>query len=404
MPRLPVLFIVLTMIIDAMGIGLIMPVMPDLIRDVQGASLADAAKWGGIMAFSYAVMQFLFGPMVGNLSDRFGRRPVLLVSLFAMAVDYLIMAVAGTIWLLLAGRIFGGLTAATHSTATAYMADISKPEEKAQNFGLVSAAFGIGFVLGPLIGGLLSTFGPRAPFVAAAGLAGLNFILGYFALGETVTDRIRRPFMWRRANPFGALIAVARLPGLRALMFVFFLYQMAFYVYPSVWSYFTQERFGWTPQIVGYSLAAFGISMAISQGFLIRIVIPKLGERKTVIMGFILDIIAFALTGLLTNGWIVMGLAPISAIGAMATPALQGIMSRAADDNQQGELQGVLTSITALAMILSPLLMTQVFAHFSGGGASIYLPGAPFLVSMLMMAIALAVYMIIFRRVTVAIT
>ena len=404
MPRLPVIFIVLTMILDAMGIGLIMPVMPELIRDIQGASLADAAKWGGLLAFSYAVMQFLFGPLVGNLSDRFGRRPVLLISLFAMAIDYLVMAVAGSIWLLLAGRIFGGLTAATHSTATAYMADISRPEEKAQNFGLVSAAFGVGFVLGPLIGGLLSTFGPRAPFIAAALLAGANFALGYFVIKETVTDRIRRPFDWRRANPLGAFITVARLPGLRALMLVFFLYQLAFYVYPAVWAYFTQERFDWTPQIVGYSLAVFGISMAISQGFLIRIVIPRLGERKTVIMGCVLTIVAFALTGLLTNGWIVMGLAPISAIGAMATPAMQGIMSRAADDNQQGELQGILSSITALAMILSPLLMTQVFAYFSGGGSSIYLPGAPFLVSMVLMMVALAVYMSIYRRVTQAVT
>ncbi|WP_166417511.1 TCR/Tet family MFS transporter [Cochlodiniinecator piscidefendens] len=402
--KLPVLFILITLMLDAIGIGLIMPVMPDLIREVEGGDLAQAAVWGGILSTVFAVMQFTFGPIIGGLSDRFGRRPVLLISLLVMAVDYVIMAVAGTIWLLLVGRIVGGITAATHSTAAAFMADISEPEKKAQNFGLVSAAFGVGFVLGPMIGGLLSTFGPRAPFIAAAIIAGANFVLGYFVLTETVTDRIRRPFEWKRANPFGALVSVARLPGLRALLFVYFLYQLAFYVYPAVWAYFTQENFGWSPVMVGYSLAAFGISMAISQGFLIRWVIPKFGERKTVLIGFVIDIVAFGLTGILTNGWVVLCIAPLSAIGAMATPALQGILSRAASDDQQGELQGLLTSINALAMILSPIVMTQAFAYFSGASAPIYLPGAPFLLSMLLMIAAIGIYMSIYRKVTEAIT
>ncbi len=257
--RLPILFILITLVIDAMGIGLIMPVMPDLIRDLQGVDLASAALWGGIMAASFAVMQFLFSPTIGSLSDRFGRRRVLLVSLFFMALDYLVMAVAGTIWLLLAGRIVGGITAATQSTATAYIADISTAKDKAKNFGLVSAAFGVGFILGPLIGGLLSTFGPRAPFYAAAALATANFTFGYFILPETVTDKIRRPFEWRRANPLGAFKHIARLPGLRALLLIHFLYSIAFFVYPSVWAYFTRERFGWDGLMVGYSLAAFGI-------------------------------------------------------------------------------------------------------------------------------------------------
>ncbi|WP_039017842.1 TCR/Tet family MFS transporter [Halocynthiibacter namhaensis] len=396
--RLQVTFVMITLVIDAMGIGLIMPVMPDLIREIQGASLADAAIWGGYLSFSFAIMQFLFGPTVGSLSDRFGRRPVLLISLFIMAVDYAVMALADTMWLLLLGRIVGGITAATHSTAAAFMADISKDDERSQNFGLVSAAFGVGFILGPVVGGLLASFGPRAPFVAAAIFAASNFVFGYFVFPETVTDIIRRPFEWKRANPFGALMNIGCLPGIKPLLIVYFLYQVAFYVYPAIWSYFTQERFGWSPAMVGASLAVFGISMAVSQGLLIRKIIPWLGERKTVIIGFAMDIIVFGFTAVLTNGWIVLGLTPLSAIGGMATPAMQGLMSRAASPEQQGELQGLLTSIGALGMILSPLLMTRTFAMFSEEGASFYLPGAPFLLSMVLMMLGLAIYLAGWRK------
>ncbi|MCP5036057.1 MAG: TCR/Tet family MFS transporter, partial [Rhodobacteraceae bacterium] len=240
--RLPVIFIFLTVVIDGMGIGVIMPVMPDLIRDVTGGNLANAAKWGGMLAASFAVMQFLFGPMLGNLSDRFGRRPVLLISLFVMSGGYLVMALAGSIWLLMAGRLVGGITSATQSTASAYMADISKPEEKAANFGLIGAGIGLGFVIGPLIGGLLGALGPRAPFYAAAALAMGNFILGALILPETVTDATRRTFSWGRANPFGAFRAIAHLPGLKRLLLLSFTYGVTFAVYPAVWSYFTQAR------------------------------------------------------------------------------------------------------------------------------------------------------------------
>ncbi len=213
--RLPVVFILLTLMLDSMGIGLIIPVMPDLIREVTGGSLANAALWGGVMSTVFAVMQFLFGPVIGNLSDRYGRRPVLLISLAVMAADYVVMAVAGSIWLLLAGRVVGGITAATQSTASAYMADIAEPEKRAQYFGLIGAAFGIGFVIGPLVGGVLGEYGTRAPFWAAAALAAANGLLGFFVLRETVTDEIRRPFDWRRANPLGAFRALGQLPGIR---------------------------------------------------------------------------------------------------------------------------------------------------------------------------------------------
>ncbi len=390
--RLPVLFLLITVILDAMGIGLIMPIMPDLIREVQGGALADAALWGGMLATMFAIMQFLFGPVIGNLSDAYGRRPVLLVSLVVMVLDYLVMALAGSIWLLLVGRVVGGITSATYSTANAYMADISKPADKAANFGLLGAGFGIGFVLGPLIGGLLGEYGTRAPFYAAAILAGLNFILGWFVMRETVSDRIRRPFNWRRANPFGAFRHVARLPGIKPLLFVYFIYSVAHYVYPAIWSYFTQERFGWTPQTIGLSLALFGISIAVVQGGLIRLVLRWFGERKTVIWGQIVDLGAFGLLSVVTSSTLALVLTPVAALGGVVSPALQGIMSRMVDDDAQGELQGVLTSIHALAMIVSPMMMTGVFAFFTREGAPVYLPGAPFIVSMGLIAISLVVF------------
>ncbi|MDJ0626858.1 MAG: TCR/Tet family MFS transporter [Rhodobacter sp.] len=393
MPRtLPIIFILITVVIDAMGIGLILPVMPDLIREVTGGDLASAAIWGGILSTVFAVMQFLFGPVVGNLSDRFGRRPVLLVALGVMALDYLVMALAGTIWLLLIGRIVGGITAATQSTANAFMADISKPEEKAANFGLIGAAFGIGFVIGPLLGGLLGEYGTRAPFYAAAVLAAANMVFGYFILPETVTDRIRRPFEWRRANPFGAFAYIGALPGVGRLIAMFFLYQVAFFVYPAIWAYFTRARFGWEPGMVGLSLASFGIAMAIVQGGLIRIVLARLGERFTVLYGLAFNFCAFLALALVTNGTLALILTPLTALGAVVTPALQGMMSRTVPDDAQGELQGVLTSAAAVSMIVSPLIMTQIFAAFTGGLAPVYLPGAPFLVSMLLMVACAAVF------------
>jgi DHA1 family tetracycline resistance protein-like MFS transporter len=391
--RLPTIFILITVVIDAMGIGLIMPVMPNLILEVKAGSLANAALWGGVMTTSFAVMQFLFGPVIGNLSDRFGRRPVLLTSLAVMAADYLVMAVAGSIWLLLAGRIVGGITGATQSTAAAYMADTSPPDKRGAGFGLVSAAFGAGFVLGPLIGGLLGDLGTRAPFYAAAMLAFSNLVFGWFILPETVTDAIRRPFSWRRSNPFKVLRNYAALPGLGRLLLVLFLYQLAFNVYPAIWAYFTKARFDWDTKMIGMSLAVFGISMALVQGGLIRLVLSRWGERHTIMAGFGFAMVSFLALAFLTNGPVALALTPISALAAMATPALQSLMSRQTPDNAQGELQGVLTSVSALAMIASPMLMSGVFAAFTRPGAAPYLPGAPFLASLLLAAVGLILFL-----------
>lgn len=391
--RLPLFFVLTTVMIDAMGIGLIMPIMPSLLLEVQGGSLADAAIWGGILSTVFAVMQFLFSPVLGSLSDALGRRPVLLVSLFIMTLDYLVMALAGSLWILLVGRLIGGITAATHATAGAYIADISKPSEKAANFGLLGAAFGAGFVLGPLMGGLLGELGTRAPFYAAAILAGLNFAFGWFVMRETVTDKTRRAFDWRRANPLGAFRAMARIPGIKGLLWVYFLYSVAIYVYPAIWSYFTAEQFGWQPQMIGISLAIYGICMALVQGGLLRYMVRWFGEGKTVLWGQVFDFAAFGILAVITSGNLALALIPICAMGAVVQPALQGLMSRAVEDNQQGELQGVMTAVHALSMVISPLMMTATFAVFSDKNTAYYLPGAPFLLALVLMAVGAVVFL-----------
>ena len=398
--RLPVLFILITVMIDAMGIGLILPVMPDLIRETTGGTLAQAAIWGGILSTAFAAMQFLCGPILGGLSDRFGRRPVLLVSLLVMAADYVVMALAGSIWLLLAGRIVGGITAATHSTASAYMADISAPHEKARNFGLIGAAFGMGFVLGPVMGGLLAEWGTRAPFIAAALLALANAAFGWLVLRETVTDRIRRPFQWGRANPFGAIRAVSKLGGVGSLIWVYFLYHFATVVYPAIWAYFTAARFGWSPGLIGVSLAVYGLSLAVAQGTLVGPAIRLFGDARTVLLGLLIQIISLVILGFIASGNLLLMLIPVTAIGAIGLPALQGILSRAVADNAQGELQGVLTSLTSVAMVVAPLVMTQTFAQFTRADAGVYLPGAPFLLSAVIMTLAAVIYQMRGRRIT----
>ena len=388
--RLPLTFVLLTTVIDSMGIGLIIPVMPALLREIGDIPLSDAALLGGVLATAFAITLFLFGPTVGALSDRFGRRPIMLVSLVVMAVDYLVMAVAQTFWLLLIGRLVGGMVAATQATAMAFMADISKPEEKASRFGMIGAAFGVGFVLGPLLGGLLAEFGTRAPFYAAAGLAASNAVFGYFVMPET--GRSRRPMTLARSNPLGAFAHVGSNPELRRLLVLFFLYQVAFFVYPAVWAYYTEARFGWSPSMIGVSLASFGVAMAIVQGGLIRPILAWLGDRGTVLYGLIFNFFAFIVFAFVENGTMALIFTPLTALGAVVTPAVQGMMSRRTADDSQGELQGVISSTAALATIISPLVMTQVFAVYAAEDAAVFLPGAPFLVSMALMVACVAVF------------
>ncbi|MBM7066490.1 TCR/Tet family MFS transporter [Actibacterium sp. 188UL27-1] len=390
--NLPITFIMITLVIDAMGIGLILPVMPDLLREVDGGDLGDAAIWGGILSTIFAATQFLCGPTLGSLSDRFGRRPVLLISTGVMAVDYLVMALAGSIWVLLLARIVGGVTSATQSTATAFIADISEPHEKTARFGLVGAAFGLGFVLGPIIGGLLAEYGTRAPFYAAAALAAMNMVLGYFVLPETVTDAIRRPFRWRRANPFGAFLHVGKIGGTTRLLILFFLYEFAFIVYPAIWAYFTKEQFGWDPRMVGVSLGSFGIAMAVVQGGLIRVILKKFGQVNTILYGFVFNFFAFFALATVANGTLALILTPLTALGAVVTPALQSMISDKAGKDAQGEMQGVVASVRSIAMILSPLVMTYIFARATDQDGTFYLPGAPFLLSMTLMVVCGTIY------------
>lgn len=393
-PRLALAFILATVTLDAIGIGLIFPVMPDLIREVTGRDLADAAVWGGILSTSFAVMQFLFGPVLGSLSDRFGRRPVLLLSLLVMAADYLVMALAQSIWLLLAARLVAGITAATYATATAYIADITPPDQRGARFGLIGAGFGIGFVLGPLIGGLLAGIDTRAPFYAAALLALANLAFGALILPETVTDATRRAFSLRRANPLGALMAVGRLPGLRLTLACFLILGIAMNVYPSVWAYYGQARFGWDSSMVGISLAVYGVSFALGQALLVGPMIRRWGEHRAAHYGMWVDVTTLAALGIVTSPALALALTPVTALGGAVTPALQALASRAAPADAQGEVQGVLASLNAIAMITSPLLMTTTFYHFTKAGAPIFAPGAPFLLASGLMLACVALHVL----------
>lgn len=376
--RAAIYFILVTLLLDAIGFGLIMPVMPALLREVTGGDLADAALWGGLLVGGFAVMQFLFGPVIGNLSDRFGRRPVLLASLAVLCADYVVLALAGSVWLIFVMRMMIGAASSTYGTSMAYISDISTPQEKAQRFGLVGAAFGAGFVLGPAIGGVLAEYGVRAPFVAAAVVSGLNMLFGALVLRESLTPDNRRPFTWRRANPFGAFKHIGKLPGLGRYLTIYTVHEFGFAVYPVIWAYFTIARFGWTPGQVGLSLAFYGVGFALVQGLLIRVVIAGLGRRAAMKIGFIAGFTSFSMLIWLQSGVLAMAMIPLSSLAGLVMPALRAEMSDRVSAQQQGELQGALASLHAVGMIVAPFVYTWTFAGFAGEGAIWNLPGAVF--------------------------
>lgn len=379
--RKALLFIFVTAFLDSTGLGIIIPVTPELIMELTDTSLGSAATLGGGLLFIYALMQFFFAPIMGNLSDRFGRRPVLLLSLFTFGADYVLMGLATTFYWLVAGRLLSGISGASFTTANAYIADVSPPEERAQNFGVIGAAFGFGFILGPVIGGLLGAYGARVPFFAAAGLAMLNMLYGYFVLPESLPPERRRPFELSRANPLGALVQMRRFPIVIGLGAVLFLYQIAHDANPSVWTYYTMLKFDWSERDVGYSLGCVGLGIAFVQGYLIRVVIPRIGAKRSVHLGLLATAVGFAGFGSATEGWMMLCFIVPYAMGGLAIPALRGLMSNQVPDNAQGELQGALTSIVSLTAIIAPLIMTQLFGFFTSEAAPVYLPGAPFMLA-----------------------
>lgn len=396
--RFSLVFISLTLVIDSMGFGLIMPVLPDLITEVSGRSIGQAAVWGGIIVAAFAGMRFLCGPLLGSLSDRFGRRPILVGSMTLLAINYAIMAVAGSLWMLLIGRVIGGMTSASQTTGTAFISDISNSDTKAKRFGLVGASLGVGFVLGPILGGLLSEFGTRAPFIAAAVLAGFNALFGLMILPESLKPENRRAFSWRRSNPLGALRSVTRLKGTGAILTFSFAFSFAGMAYAVIWPFWGAEAFGWSPRMISFTLGVYGVSLVIMQGLVIRPVLDWLGETRTVIVATAASLIAFLVLPFLQNGWVVVGFIPLGAFATIATPALTAQLSARTSKNAQGELQGVLGSLYALAMVFAPLSMSFVFSEFTAPAAPIYLPGAPYIVAALFIALAFPLYLLGIRK------
>ncbi len=381
-------FIFFTLLIDVTGLGIIIPVLPKLIEELIHGNISMASRYGGWLTFAYAIMQFLFSPFLGNLSDKYGRRPILLFSLFGFGIDYLFLSFAPTIGWLFVGRTVAGITGASFTTATAYIADISEPEDRAKNFGLVGAAFGLGFIIGPVIGGLLGQYGSRVPFMAAAGLTFLNFAYGFFVLPESLPVANRRKFEWKRANPFGAFKHLKKYPAVAALALSFFLVYMAGQSVQSVWSFFGIERFRWSEKLIGLSLGAVGLLVGLVQGVLIRYINPKIGNVKSIYIGFGMYALGLVLFACATHGWMMFVFLIPYCLGGISGPALQSIITGHVPANEQGELQGALTSLISATSIFSPVIMTSLFAYFTSKSSPVYFPGAPFVLGAILMAAA----------------
>jgi MFS transporter, DHA1 family, tetracycline resistance protein len=374
-------FIFVTLLIDVTGFGIIIPVIPRLLSEVMDVSIPEASAIGGLLLASFAIMQFLFSPLLGNLSDQYGRRPILLGSLFGFGMDYLIIIFTNSIGWFFFARIVAGIMGASFTTAMAYIADITPPEKRAQNFGLVGAAFGLGFIIGPAIGGLLADYGLRAPFVAAAALTFLNWLYGFFILPESLKPENRRKFEWKRANPVGSLKFFLRHKVILGLVASIVLIYIAAHAVQSTWSYYTMEKFDWNEKMVGWSLAFVGLMVAFVQGFLIRFIIPKLGQIRSVYIGLALYSIGFVLFAVATEGWMMFAFLIPYCLGGIAGPSLQGIMSSQVSPSEQGELQGALTSLISLTSIFGPVMMTDLFYLFARPESAIFFPGAAMLMA-----------------------
>lgn len=371
-------FIFVTLFLDVVGLGIVIPVLPKLIESLTNNQIATASTTYGLFVAVYALMQFLFAPVLGSLSDQFGRRPVILLSLLGSGIDYLVLGFAPTIAWLFVGRVISGVTAANFTAVTAYIADVSPPEKRAQNFGLLGAAFGLGFIVGPVIGGLLGQYGLRIPFFVVAGITLINFLYGLVVLPESLAPENRRPFDWQRGNPIGSLLALRRYPAVVGLALVIFLSGLGQTMLQSIWVLYTGFRFNWNTGDVGISLGVVGLSAILVQGFLIGRIVSRLGEVRSLMLGLAVSVVSYILYGLAPDAWMFYVIPFIAALSFIATPSAQAIVSRTVQANEQGAVQGALTSLISLSGIIGPLLSTYVFSYFIGPSAPILLPGAPF--------------------------
>ncbi len=391
-------FIFITMLIDITGWGIIIPVIPKLIQELIHGDVSEAAKIGGWIAFSYAITQFIFSPIVGNLSDKFGRRPIILLSLFAFGLDYILLALAPTITWLFIGRIIAGISGASITTASAYIADVSTPENRAKNFGMIGAAFGLGFIIGPVVGGLLGQYGSRVPFYAAAVLCLLNFLYGYFILPESLPKDNRREFNLKRANPIGAFLNLRKYPQLIGLMLSIFLLYVASHAVHSNWSYFTMYQFNWDEKMVGLSLGAVGLLVGIVQGGLIRWINPRLGNEKSIYVGMALYSIGMFSFAAATESWMMFVFLIPYCLGGIAGPAMQAVISNQVPANEQGEIQGTLSSLMSASSIVGPPLMSMVFYYFTHNEAPFQFAGAPFVLGGILMVVSTVIAYLSYKK------
>ena len=397
-PQPAVIFIFITLFLDIFGIGLVVPVLPGLVEELQGGSVEAASHAVGWLGALYALMQFIFSPILGSLSDRFGRRPVILVSLLGAALDYLLLAWAPSMVWLFVGRIISGITAAHFSAASAYIADVTSPEKRAAGFGMIGAAFGLGFIAGPAVGGLLGEFGLRLPFLVAAGVTALNWIYGVFVLPESLTPENRRAFDWLSVNPFKSLVALARWPVVSGLAGAQFLMNLSHNIYPSLWVLYTGFRYGWSTRTVGLSLCVVGLTSAIVQGALAGNIIRRMGERRAVLFGLGLMSVAMVCYGLATEGWMIFVTIILGSIGGVAGPAEQSLISQAVPADEQGAVQGALNSLASVAGVIGPLVWTWIFAASLGTHGSLNFPGLAFIIAGVLTLIALAVAVRVLNR------
>ena len=390
--------VLLTIFIDTLGLGIIIPVLPELIMGLSDSTPSQAAIYGGWLFFLYGIMQFFFAPIMGNLSDRFGRRPVILLALLAYSIDYAIMGFAPTLFWLFIGRAIAGIAGSSNTTANAYVADISPPDKLGANYGLVGAAWSVGFIVGPVIGGLLGEYDVKWCFFAAAGFGFLNTIYGYFLLPESLPPENRRPFSLRRANPLGSLMQIRKFPLVLGFIIALVFNQIAHDANPSTWTYYTIEKFDWSKTDIGLSLGFVGVCSVFPQGYLTGATIRRIGERRTVFAGLFISACGYAGMAFATQGWMLFVFIIPFAIGSIAVPALRSIMANNVGKNAQGELQGAITGLMSLTGVFAPILMTQLFGYFTSEDAPIYFPGASFTLASIMVLMSHAITTVTFLR------